>query len=62
MPPPENLFRIALQEIFFQNHPPPPQKLNGRPLIILARFVFYDVTFGNKLLIQDYWIKILEVV
>ena len=21
-----------LQEIFFQNHPPPPQELNGRPL------------------------------
>jgi hypothetical protein len=26
------LFIIALQEIFFPNHPPPPQKLNGRPL------------------------------
>ena len=23
---------IALQEIFFPNHPPPPQKLNGHPL------------------------------
>ena len=22
----------SLQEFFFQNHPPPPQELNGRPL------------------------------
>ena len=28
-----------LQEMFFQNHPPPPQELNGRPLmqIVFAR-------------------------
>ena len=26
----------CLQEIFFQNHPSPPQELNGRPLISLS--------------------------
>ena len=28
------LMHMHLQDIFFQNHPPPPQKLNGRPLNI----------------------------
>ena len=39
-------FRQALAGNFFQNHPPPPQELNGQPLIRLRTFVW--VKFKQK--------------
>ena len=68
------LMHMHLQDIFFQNHrpPPPPQKLNGRPLIvvnnticlhfILLNFTYFCLNIAEKALcVYDMFCGIQEI-
>ena len=49
------LFTIALQEFFFQNHPPQHQKLNGQPLTKQVWFGHFDFGPAVNAVINAYF-------